>query len=169
MEVTITNEDLKYIKKLKNKSYRREYNNIFISMLLYIVIATIMLYVVLSVNDIDILNYINDFIFPVIATVLMCILIFLLEKHIKRKLSIYKKYSYLLNTFEIIIDDKGKSILLESFNIKINLLITPENIKISDEIIFLLDENEVIGIIPLLKIKNKDILIKEINKYMGRY
>lgn len=166
MKITITNDEFKYIKKFISKNNKFINKKIAIYMSIYIIVANCALVLALVFNNAPIASNKEELIFPFITTIILGGLILFLEKKVLQKIAIDKRYKYLLNTFNVYIDHENKSLVLSSSKVEIRSVINSKNINIINNLIFLLDNGEIVGIIPLIQIQERDELTQLLNEYM---
>lgn len=79
--------------------------------------------------------------------------------------SCIKKFNFLIDTFSIFIEKN--TLILSSRTATFKVPLAKENIRIKNNTLFLFVEDTFLTIIPLKRVSDKEILLDNINKYIG--
>lgn len=128
-----------------------------------VILALFSIYLI--INNTSILYVKKDFIIISMVMLSFCLVpIFIVINKLNDKNFSSFRYKYLLDQFFINIDSEKKELLLMSKKTSIKVNLIKGNIKISNDILLLYNNKNIVAIIPLYKLMNKKYLLDRIKE-----
>lgn len=170
MYISIDVNDLKKVNQEFNNNYKKNRIKAFkrtsyihSCILVMIILALFSIYLI--INNTSILYVKKDFIIISMVMLSFCLVpIFIVINKLNDKNFSSFRYKYLLDQFFINIDSEKKELLLMSKKTSIKVNLIKGNIKISNDILLLYNNKNIIAIIPLYKLMNKKYLLDRIKE-----
>ncbi len=185
LEYSIKQEDLNIIKDTlynrnnikKNYRFLSTYIliTVFSSIIIFFTLLFFKIYVGFILNDtftglIKLLSLhqgLGFIVFLIVITVILTFGMFSLPFLVSTFLSYCykKKFNFFIDTFSIFINEN--TLILNSRTTAFTIPLIKENIKIKNDTLFLFNGDKFLTIIPLKRVNDKELLLDNINKYIG--
>ncbi len=170
MYISIDVNDLKKVNQEFNNNYKKNRIKAFkrtsyihSCILVMVILALFSIYLI--INNTLILYVKKDFIIISMVMLSFCLVpIFMVINKLNDKNFSSFRYKYLLDQFFINIDSEKKELLLMSKKTSIKVNLIKGNIKISNDILLLYNNENIVAIIPLYKLINKKYLLDRIEE-----